>query len=280
MFDYIDEQIERVIDDLIDHLKETGEYENTLILFFSVLGALILGTGIYFYRYEKQRTEKLKKISELMGLAFYPKGDQSLIDRLSEFHLFSQGYSGKIKNMLHGQIQQAEIAIFGYQYKIRGSRSSPATLRQTVIYFHSSSLNLPRFALRPEQLFHKIGQVIGYQDVDFESHPMFLQRYLLRAYDEKGVRRVFTDQVLSYFEQQRGVSTEGDGEQLIFYAPESRLRLIRCAPLWKRDFGCLSCSRNPRLFQMTQPPTGSGSDLCGRGGRRIVSDPSKSTIQP
>ena len=236
MFDYIDEQIERVIDDLIDHLKETGEYENTLILFFSVLGALILGTGIYFYRYEKQRTEKLKKISELMGLAFYPKGDQSLIDRLSEFHLFSQGYSGKIKNMLHGQIQQAEIAIFGYQYKIRGSRSSPATLRQTVIYFHSSSLNLPRFALRPEQLFHKIGQVIGYQDVDFESHPMFLQRYLLRAYDEKGVRRVFTDQVLSYFEQQRGVSTEGDGEQLIFYRSRKSIAPDQVRPFMEEGF--------------------------------------------
>ena len=61
-------------------------------------------------------------------------------------------------------------------------------------------------------MFHKIGQVLGYQDIDFESHPMFSQRYLVRAYDKEGVRRVFSDHVLSYFEQQQGVSTEGDGE--------------------------------------------------------------------
>ena len=206
MIDYIDEQIERVI----DHLKETGEYENTLILFFSVLAVVVAYRFLSNYRYEKQRTEKLKKVSGLIGLAFDPKGDQSLIDRLSQFHLFSQGYSRKIKNMLHGQIQQAEIAIFGYQYTTGGRRSH--TYWQTVIYFHSSSLNLPLFALRPEQMFHKIGQVLGYQDIDFESHPMFSQRYLVRAYDKEGVRRVFSDHVLSYFEQQQGVSTEGDGE--------------------------------------------------------------------
>ena len=190
----------------------------TFVAIVLVLGAILLGS----YLYEKQRTEMLKGVSKQIGLPFYPKGNPSLIDELSQFHLFSQGNSKEITNLFHGQAQQAEVAMFGYHYRI-GIGKNSQTHSQTVIYFRSSSLNLPRFALRPEKLFHKIGQVFGYQDVDFDSHPMFSQYYLLRADDVERVRCVFSDHVLAYFEQKRGVGTEGGGDQLIFYRSEKRI---------------------------------------------------------
>ena len=52
---------------------------------------------------------------------------------------------------------------------------------------------------------------------------MFSRNYLLRADNEEGVRCVFSEQVLSYFEQQQGVNTEGGGDQLIFYRPGKRI---------------------------------------------------------
>jgi len=44
-----------------------------------------------------------------------------------------------------------------------------------------NKLKLPFFELKPENTFHKIGQVFGYQDIDFEAFPNFSKGYLLRG---------------------------------------------------------------------------------------------------
>ena len=181
---------------------------------------------IVWRQYEKQRTKEFKQVAEEMGFIFYPKGDDmqlriGVTARLSDFHLFSQGRSRKIRNMLHGVSEQLEVGIFGYRYTTGGGRSSH-TVRQSVIYFRSPELNLPQFALRPENLFHKIGSALGYEDIDFESDRTgveFSKKYLLQGKDEQKVRELFTTEVLGFFEGQDGISTEGGGDQLIFYRP-------------------------------------------------------------
>ncbi len=65
--------------------------------------------------------------------------------------------------MLHGGSEQLEVGICGYQYTIGGGAHSD-TVPESVIYFRSPELNLPQFARRPENLFHKRGSALGYQD--------------------------------------------------------------------------------------------------------------------
>ncbi len=172
---------------------------------------------------EKRRTEKFRLVAEELGLPFFPKGDQLLIGRLSEFHLFSEGDRKKIENMLHGESDTVEVAIFGYKYTVGGGKDS-STNRQSVIYFQSQSLDLPKFALRPESIFHRIGGVFGYQDIDFETHAGFSKSYLLRGTDEEQIRETFTDQVLEYFEQHQGISVEAARDDLIFYRASKRIK--------------------------------------------------------
>ena len=124
--------------------------------------------------------------------------------------------------MLHGVTEHVDVAIFGYEYMTRVGQHT-STAKQNVIYFRSPALNLPEFALRPENLFDKIGDVFGGQDIDFESHPKFSKSYSLRGSDEQKVRETFTDEVLSFFENQTGISTEGGGDQLIFYRAGKRI---------------------------------------------------------
>lgn len=174
-------------------------------------------------RHGKKRTEEFQRVAEELGLPFHPKGDDSLLERLKDFHLFSQGRSKKMKNLLYGQTEDGEVALFGYQYTTGGGNSSQ-THRQNVVYFSSPSLDLPRFALRPEHLFHKIGAVLGYEDIDFDSHERFSKSYLLRGDDEREIRKTFTDAVLSFYENQTGISTEAGGDRLIFYRAGKRIK--------------------------------------------------------
>lgn len=194
------------------------------VLLLIALGIATVAVIVFLvFRYEKKRAEAFQRAAAELNLSFYPKGDEALLDRMQMFHLFSHGRSKKMKNLIHGQFNEGEVALFGYQYTTGGGNSSQTHV-QNVAYFRSSSLNLPQFALRPEHFFHKIGSALGYQDIDFSSHQRFSEMYLLRGKDETEIRRVFSDAILSFYETQTGVSTEGGGDQLIFYRAEKRIK--------------------------------------------------------
>ncbi len=74
-------------------------------------------------------------------------------------------------------------------------------------------MRLPNFTLRPENLFHKIGQVFGYQDIDFDSHPEFSKRYLLKGENESEVRSTFSADTLAFYESDQKLSTEDAGRR-------------------------------------------------------------------
>jgi hypothetical protein len=105
---------------------------------------------------------------------------------------------------------------------VTGGGKSSHTWAQTVVCFQLARDVLPHFELRPESVFHRIGAWFGYQDINFESHPKFSQKYLLRGGDEQAVRDLFTDDILEWFEGTNGVSVEGRGDRLLFYRQANR----------------------------------------------------------
>lgn len=192
---------------------------------FIVVGiVLAIGSlGLLWWRSEKQRTEQFEQIAQDLGLPYFPKGDSSLQEGLSHFHLFSQGRSRKIRNMMHGESSGVQLAIFDYRYTVGGGNNS-RTYKQSVVYFQSPALSLPQFAVRPEGFFHKVGGAFGYQDIDFESHPEFSKTYLLRGENESAIRECFDDDLLTFFETQSKISVEGVGDQLMFYRSGKRIK--------------------------------------------------------
>lgn len=151
-----------------------------------------------------------------LGLSFFLNGDPDLVHQLRCFELFSQGRNRHITNMIYGDAGDVKVALFDYRYTT-GHGKHAHTWQQSVAYIDSPKLQLPDFILRPETLFHKIGDALGYSDIDFDSHPKFSGTYLLRGSDEQQVRNVFSGAVLDYLESQSGISVEGNGRRLIYY---------------------------------------------------------------
>ena len=191
-----------------------------LIILASVLVVAIIIYVIWYYN--RQRTKALKLIAESLSFIFAEKCDKSLMNTLSAFHLFSQGYSRRISNVLTGRFNLIPVTVMDYKYTTGGGKSSH-TWYQTVLAIESDKLWLPRFVLRPENLFDKIGSVFGKKDINFETAPIFSKRYILRGVDEESIRSLFNERVLEYYEQHIGVSTEGDGVKLIYYHMSKRV---------------------------------------------------------
>jgi hypothetical protein len=187
-----------------------------------VFGALVVAIVVAGRRATRKRTEHLAAAAATMKFTFSPEDDPGLRGRLEGFHLFSQGRSRKLRNVLRGRAGDVDVLIFDYRYTT-GSGKNSHTWKQTVMLFESAGIHFPDFALRPEHLFHKLGQVFGYQDIDFDSRPQFSKRYLLKGSDEQRLRTIFTDDVLAFYEAQDRVSSEAAGGHFLYYRAGKRV---------------------------------------------------------
>jgi hypothetical protein len=124
---------------------------------------------------------------------------------------------------MQGETAATRASIFDYRYTTGGGQHSHVW-NQTVASFQSAELNLPSFSLRPENIFHRLGQLFGYQDINFDEAPGFSRSYLLRGNDETAIRGLFRPEMLSYFESNPGLSVEANRDCLIYYRPSKRTK--------------------------------------------------------
>lgn len=191
-----------------------------LLIVLVALGALAFGIMLY-YR-EKQRREGLRIVAGQLGFSFHPDGDPHLLDRLGQFHLFSQGRSRRVRNVMHGDLQDIAVSLFDYRHTT-GSGKHSHTHHQTALLFESERLALPFFTLRPEGLLHKMAGAFGYQDIDFDDSPAFSDAHLLKGNDEDRIRAIFGPGVRAYYSRHGRLCTEGEGGWLVHYQAGRRL---------------------------------------------------------
>lgn len=224
---------------------------NHLVLPLTILTVTVVAgvvTGVVSRRRERRRTAGLADAADGLGFEFHPNGDPVLTDRLARFHLFSQGHSARLWNVLRGRTRDLDVAVFDYRYTV-GRGKHRRTYSTTVAYFRADDLNLPAFVLRPEGFWSRLGvSLFGRQDINFDTHPAFSKAFLLRGPDEAAVRGVFGEPVLAYFEGQAGVSVEAAGGTLLFYRHAGRVDPADVRAFLTDGFAVLGLFREP-------PPT-------------------------
>jgi hypothetical protein len=85
------------------------------------------------------------------------------------------------------------------------------------VYLRSDALALPAFSVRPENVFHRIGTIFGWEDIDFPDRPEFSHDCLLRGPDEAAVRAAFPAEVTAFFEGGAKWCADGEGEELFLW---------------------------------------------------------------
>jgi hypothetical protein len=165
------------------------------LLAIALIAAIVCGL-VYLY---KKRRQDLELVARQLKLNFSPKGDNSIGPMLSNLEFFMYGERCDVSNLMRGQIKRngkpVTVAIFDYSYTICKSRSTEFSLNedsvsiesnsdtehfgQTVLVFYDESLDLPGFSLRPEHLWDKLANFMGYEDINFDRFPDFSKGYRL-----------------------------------------------------------------------------------------------------
>lgn len=160
--------------------------------FFVVLLVVII---VWSILYAKKRSQDLAAAAQQIGFTFM--GDTWHGPMLNpQFKTcLLQRTRGRPKNVMVGMSGSFEAIVFDYTY-----RAGKSSITQTMACF-SHNIELPPFTLKPEGIFDRIGDAIVHNDIDFDSHPTFSQRYALKSPDEASTRRLFTPAVLTQMEQ-------------------------------------------------------------------------------
>jgi hypothetical protein len=167
-------------------------------------------------RRDRERTEALGRVAETMGFSFEPRAEVGTLRARGDSPLFERGHSKRVKNLMAGRLSDSDLLVFDYQYTI-GSGKNQNTVVQTVVMFPGAKGGFPDLQMSPENVFHRIGQAFGYQDIDFESSPEFSKRYLVRGGDEAGIRTALYPEAVSYFAAHEGWTVEVKAGTVVAY---------------------------------------------------------------
>ncbi|MDZ4709008.1 MAG: hypothetical protein SH818_11465 [Saprospiraceae bacterium] len=169
------------------------------------------------------RNPGYQKIAEKLGMLYQEKDlNKEILSAHKVFKLFSMGGSKKVRYILSGNLESKEPAfIFEYSYVVSTGKSSH-TYFQHVLSVRLAR-NLPPFTLRPENFFHKIGEWLGFKDIDFEAYPQFSDAYRLKSNNENKVRNLFNEFLLGFLSYEKGWWIECNGNNIIYFKFAKRM---------------------------------------------------------
>jgi len=203
-----------------------------------IIPILIVGSIIWSVVKGRKRTKEMRNAGASLNLREATKSDKkALKDSIHQSRLFTDGSSWP-KTVLVGDVNGVRVTLADYNFH-RGTTKSK-TKETTLLTIQSNSLRLPPFTLMPSGwLIDSLSSMVGYRDINFDSHPQFSKQYLLRAFDEDDqgnefsryeeasssafkeggneqvVRGLFSNELLDVLETNPGVSLEGRGNQFI-----------------------------------------------------------------
>lgn len=205
---------------------------NFELIFFAGIVLLILGGFAVQLCLESARRKKMEQLSRHLNMSYTPKPDSAVVDRHPHFELFNIGRARKTTNLMERTLDGLSVACFDYQYTVGYGKNS-RTDKQSVVSILNPALALPHFVMKPETFFHKIKKAFSGDDINFDTHPQFSKMFLLTGENEKEIRALFTDKVLRFFEEAKGLHIEADGSRIIFFKKRHRCAVDQIEPFIK-----------------------------------------------
>ncbi len=192
-----------------------------VVALIAVIAVVVIAVLLIVRKIERDRTEALRQVSLTLGFAFEENGDVEQIRALGDLPLFGHGHGKRAKNVMNGRTDAGDVRVMDYQYTTGGGKSSH-TWRQTIALYPGSGRGLPDFEMWPEnRIFRALGRVLKWQDINFDSNPVFSSSYILRGPDEAAVRAAFTGEMLAFFEGRKGWTVQvRSGSVGIFHAEQ------------------------------------------------------------
>lgn len=186
------------------------------MLFFIGFVVLIGVIAYVGHLQAKKRRAAFQLIADELGFRFYPDKDYRFAKRYRFLEHMDDGSKRYAFNRLSGEVDGQRADIFDYHYETY-SKDSKGHRRTHHHYFSIFLLQLPaafaELIIEREGLFSKFGQMLGFDDIDFESVE-FSNRYKVKSSDKKFAYDFCNAQMIDFLLGQPDLILEVEGNTL------------------------------------------------------------------
>ena len=162
-----------------------------------------------------RRQETLRDLAEGYGWTFDPTILWD-VEALSAFQFFETRPIEYQNNVMSGEL------VAGLQWEMsditfdEGALHAAEVYHTTVGVIHLGTA-LPEFTLEKEEFFDRLMEFAGYRDIDFKLFPKFSKKFLLKGDDEDELREFFTQERITFFEEEAVYHVESRGTRLLIF---------------------------------------------------------------
>ena len=164
-----------------------------LIIFLAIgiAGAVI----VFSILFTMERRKKMAAYAESQGWHFTPDKDKGMSDRYPSFKCLRRGHSRWAYNIMRGDRDGRDVTAFDYHYVTGHGKNRQVHNFSALVL--QSPLTLKPLYIRPENVFDKVSDFFGKDDIDFESAE-FSRKFFVKAPEKRWAYHVIHQQMMEY----------------------------------------------------------------------------------
>jgi len=201
-------------------------------LIFAAIAVLFVAIFIVSHLIEKKRREAFVRLAEKLRLRYSPDQSPALAQRFEFLDALAQGSNRYAYNVLSGEYGGNAVTLFDYHYE---TTSTDSKGNRTTHHHHISycicflEQDFPELHVYPESFFSRIGQIFGFEDINFESEE-FSRAFTVRSKDKKFAYDVCNARMMEYLLRHPKTTLEIEGKCLAS-GKNARLSVDEIEPL-------------------------------------------------
>jgi len=173
--------------------------------------AAIAGLGWWF---SSKRRKELTAWATSKGLRLAQGHHRNLDAAYPSFGCLHRGHSRRARNVMRGEWNGRELLAFDYTY-VTGHGKNRSTHTFSAIILHST-LPLKPLSIRPENVFDKVTEFFGVDDIDFES-AQFSREFHVKSPDKRWAYDVLHQRTMEFLLSKGKFSIEFDAQDAIVW---------------------------------------------------------------
>lgn len=179
-----------------------------------VAGAVLVAVFAYLsHLAEKKRRAALRQVAVRLGLSYDHRHSRGMATSYRFLNEVNQGDDRYAYNFLAGAFSGFAVNVFDFHYATystdsKGRRQTHHHYLNYVILEQEKSF--PELRIYPEGLFSKLGQMLGFDDIDFESVE-FSKAFAVRSKDKKFAYAICHTGMMEHFLRNRELKLEIEG---------------------------------------------------------------------
>jgi hypothetical protein len=189
------------------------------VLFIAGIIIVIVAFGVFSHLAKLKRQKILLAWAQSRGLAFSTSRDSSFDERFPSFTCLRKGSHQYAFNISQGRMDNRSVRGFDYHYETH-SRDSKGRRKTHHHYFSAmivdSELLLKQLSIRPENMFDKLTEFFGFDDIDFESAE-FSREFFVKAADRRWAYDVIQQSTMEFLLSAPRFTIEFDRRYIIAY---------------------------------------------------------------